>query len=106
MSVLRVEDAGGVRTLTMDRPDALNALDRELKEVLLAAIRGAARDTHVRALVLTGAGRAFCAGQDLRERGEGAPSLAEELRERYIPLVLAMRRLEKPIVAAVNGVAA
>ncbi|MGH2407273.1 MAG: enoyl-CoA hydratase-related protein [Candidatus Limnocylindrales bacterium] len=106
MSVLRVEDEAGVRTLTLDRPDALNALDRELKEVLLAAFRGAARDSHVRAVVLTGAGRAFCAGQDLRERGEGAPSLAEELRERYIPLVLAMRRLEKPIVAAVNGVAA
>jgi 2-(1,2-epoxy-1,2-dihydrophenyl)acetyl-CoA isomerase len=106
VSVLRVEDAAGVRTLTLDRPAALNALDRELKEVLLAAIRGAARDAHVRAVVLTGAGRAFCAGQDLRERGEGAPSLAEGLRDRYIPLVLAMRRLEKPIVAAVNGVAA
>jgi 2-(1,2-epoxy-1,2-dihydrophenyl)acetyl-CoA isomerase len=106
MSVLRVEDAGGVRTLTLDRPEALNALDRELKEVLLAALRGAARDAHVRAVVLTGAGRAFCAGQDLRER-EGSPaSLAEELHERYIPLVLAMRRLEKPIIAAVNGVAA
>ena len=106
MSVLRVEDEAGVRTLTLDRPEALNALDRELKEVLLAAFRGAARDAHVRAVVLTGAGRAFCAGQDLHERGEGAPSLGEELRVRYIPLVLAMRRLEKPIVAAVNGVAA
>jgi len=106
VSVLRVEDAAGVRTLTLDRPEALNALDRELKEVLLAAIRGAARDAHVRAVVLTGAGRAFCAGQDLRER-EGSPaSLAEELQERYIPLVLALRRLEKPIIAAVNGVAA
>jgi 2-(1,2-epoxy-1,2-dihydrophenyl)acetyl-CoA isomerase len=74
--------------------------------VLLAAFRGAARDAHVRAVVLTGAGRAFCAGQDLRERGEGAPSLTVELRERYIPLVMAIRRLEKPVVAAVNGVAA
>jgi len=106
VSVLRVEDHGGVRTLTLDRPAALNALDRELKEVLLAAVRGAARDAHVRAVVLTGAGRAFCAGQDLRERGDDAPSLAEELRERYAPLILAMRRLEKPVVAAVNGVAA
>ena len=107
MSVLRVEDAdAGVRTLTLDRPDALNALDRELKEVLLAALRAAARDRAVRALVLTGAGRAFCAGQDLRERGQGAPSLAVELRERYIPIIEALHRLEKPIVAAVNGVAA
>ncbi|MFI5255073.1 MAG: enoyl-CoA hydratase-related protein [Candidatus Limnocylindrales bacterium] len=104
--MLRVEDADGVRTLTLDRPEALNALDRELKEVLLAAVRGASLDPNVRALVLTGAGRAFCAGQDLRERGERAPSLADELRERYIPLILALRRLEKPIVAAVNGVAA
>ncbi|MET1232282.1 MAG: enoyl-CoA hydratase-related protein [Candidatus Limnocylindrales bacterium] len=107
MAVLRVEDHdAGVRTLTLDRPDALNALDRELKDVLLAALRGAARDRAVRAVVLTGAGRAFCAGQDLRERGDGAPSLAGELRERYIPIVEALHRLEKPVVAAVNGVAA
>ena len=107
MSVLRVEDAeAGVRTLILDRPDALNALDGELKGVLLAALRGAARDRSVRAVVLTGAGRAFCAGQDLRERGEGAPSLAVELRDRYIPIIEALRHLEKPIVAAVNGVAA
>jgi 2-(1,2-epoxy-1,2-dihydrophenyl)acetyl-CoA isomerase len=107
VSVLRVEDAElGVRTLTLDRPDALNALDRELKEVLLAALRAAARDREVRAVVLTGAGRAFCAGQDLRERGEGAPSMAIELRERYIPIIEAVARLEKPVIAAVNGVAA
>ncbi len=107
MSVLRVEDAEpGVRTLVLDRPDALNALDRELKAVLLAALRAAARDRAVRAVVLTGAGRAFCAGQDLRERGEGAPGLAVELRERYIPLIEALQRIEKPVVAAVNGVAA
>ena len=107
MSVLGVEDAaGGVRTLTLGRPEALNALDRELKEVLLAAFRGAARDAHVQAVVLTGAGRAFCAGQDLGERAEGGAGLDAELRQRYVPLVLAIRRLEKPVVAAVNGVAA
>jgi 2-(1,2-epoxy-1,2-dihydrophenyl)acetyl-CoA isomerase len=107
VSVLRVEDAqAGVRTLILDRPDALNALDRELKEVLLAALRAAARDEGVRAVVLTGAGRAFCAGQDLRERGPGAPSLATELSERYIPIIEALHRLEKPVVAAINGVAA
>jgi 2-(1,2-epoxy-1,2-dihydrophenyl)acetyl-CoA isomerase len=107
VSVLRVEDDGaGVRTLTLDRPDALNALDRELKAVLLAALRAASRERAVRAVVLTGAGRAFCAGQDLRDRGPGAPSLAVELRERYIPIIEAIRHLEKPVVAAVNGVAA
>ena len=107
MSILRVEDAEpGVRTLILDRPDALNALDGELKAVLLAALRAAARDRAVRVVVLTGAGRAFCAGQDLRERGDGAPGLAVELRERYIPLIEALQRIEKPVVAAVNGVAA
>ena len=107
MSVLRVDDAeSGVRILTLDRPEALNALDGELKEVLLAALRGTARDRSVRAVVVTGAGRAFCAGQDLRERGPGAASLESELRQHYIPIVEALQRLEKPVVAAVNGVAA
>jgi 2-(1,2-epoxy-1,2-dihydrophenyl)acetyl-CoA isomerase len=97
----------GVATITLDRPDALNALTRQLKEELLAAFRDAARDGHVRVVVLTGAGRAFCAGQDLKERLEpDAPPLEVELRERYNPLILAMRRLEKPIVGAINGVAA
>jgi 2-(1,2-epoxy-1,2-dihydrophenyl)acetyl-CoA isomerase len=107
VSGLRVEDAEpGVRTLTLDRPDALNALDAALKGALLAAFRSAARERAVRAVVLTGAGRAFCAGQDLRERGADAPSLTDELRRHYIPLIEAMVALEKPIVAAVNGVAA
>jgi 2-(1,2-epoxy-1,2-dihydrophenyl)acetyl-CoA isomerase len=78
-----------------------------MKQELLAAVRAAAKDPGVRAAILTGAGRAFCAGQDLKERLEpGAPPLGEELRERYNPIVLALRGLEKPVVAAVNGVAA
>ena len=99
--------SGGVLTLTLDRPDALNSFDRQMKEELLAALRDAARDASVRVVVLTGAGRAFSAGQDLKERAApGAADLSAELRERYNPLVLAIHRLEKPVIAAVNGVAA
>jgi 2-(1,2-epoxy-1,2-dihydrophenyl)acetyl-CoA isomerase len=104
---LRFEIADGVATITLDRPDALNALTIPLKHELLAALDRAASDTEVRAIVVTGAGRAFCAGQDLRERLEpGAPPLDVELRERYNPIILAMHRLDKPIVGAINGVAA
>lgn len=107
MADLRFEIADGVATLTLDRPDALNALTIPLKDELLAALRRAESEAAIRAIVLTGAGRAFCAGQDLRERlVPGAPPLDEEIRERYNPIVLAMRRLAKPIVGAINGVAA
>jgi 2-(1,2-epoxy-1,2-dihydrophenyl)acetyl-CoA isomerase len=104
---LRYEVADAIATIVLDRPDALNSLTVPLKEELLAAFREAGRDAAVRAVILTGAGRAFCAGQDLRERLEpDAVPLAMEIRERYNPLILAMRRLEKPIVGAINGVAA
>jgi len=107
MGDLRVDVADAVATLTLDRADALNSLTIPLKVELLATFRRLARDREVRAIVLTGAGRAFCAGQDLRERLEpGATPLATELRERYNPLILAMRTIEKPIVGAINGVAA
>ena len=107
MAELRVDSADGVATLTLDRPDALNSLTVPLKEDLARAFRSLGRDRAVRAVVLTGAGRAFCAGQDLRERLEpDAAPLATEVRERYTPIILAMRGLEKPIVGAVNGVAA
>jgi 2-(1,2-epoxy-1,2-dihydrophenyl)acetyl-CoA isomerase len=104
---LRVEVGDGVATITLDRPDALNALTIPLKEALRATFEGLGDDPAVRALVLTGAGRAFCAGQDLRERLEpDALPLAAEVRARYNPLLLVMRRLGKPIVGAINGIAA
>jgi 2-(1,2-epoxy-1,2-dihydrophenyl)acetyl-CoA isomerase len=107
MADLRVEVADAVATLTLDRPDALNSLTVPLKDELARTIRSLGRDAAVRAVVLTGAGRAFCAGQDLRERLEpDAAPLAAEVRERYAPIILAMRRLEKPIIGAINGVAA
>jgi len=104
---LRIEVDGAVATVILDRPEALNALTVPLKDELRAAFEGFAANGAVRAVVLTGAGRAFCAGQDLRERLEpGALPLADEIRARYNPLIRAMRGLPKPIVAAVNGVAA
>ena len=107
MAELRVETVDAVTTLTLDRADSLNSLTLGLKSELLQAVKSAGRDRAVRAVVITGAGRAFCAGQDLRERMEpDAAPLAVELRQRYNPIIIAMRRLEKPIVAAVNGVAA
>lgn len=107
MPDIRTEVADGVATVTLDRPDALNALTIPMKVELLAALKVLARDRTVRAVVLTGAGRAFCAGQDLKERLEpNAPPLTEELRQRYNPIIRAMREMDQPIVGAINGVAA
>ncbi len=104
---LRHEVADGIATITLDRPDARNALDATLKRELLAAIRTAGRDRATRVIVLTGEGSAFCAGQDLREAiSPGAPPLSTVLRGSYNPLILAMRGLDKPIIGAINGVAA
>jgi 2-(1,2-epoxy-1,2-dihydrophenyl)acetyl-CoA isomerase len=105
-SVLR-ETADGVLILTLNRPEALNSFTVEMKDDLLKALKDTARDREVRAILLTGAGRAFSAGQDLKERqGADVADLGTELRLRYNPIILAMRRLEKPIVGAINGVAA
>jgi 2-(1,2-epoxy-1,2-dihydrophenyl)acetyl-CoA isomerase len=106
-TTLRYEVADAIATITLDRPEALNALTIPMKTELLGALTAVARDRGVRAVVLTGAGRAFCAGQDLKERLEpDAVPLAVELRERYNPIITAMRRLDQPIVGAINGVAA
>jgi len=104
---VRYEVADAIATITLDRPDALNALTVPMKRELLAAFRSVGQDPGVRVAILTGAGRAFCAGQDLPERLQpDAAPLGDELRERYNPIVRAMRGLDKPIVGAINGVAA
>ena len=106
-TTLRYELVDAVATITLDRSDSLNALTVASKRELLAALGAVADDASVRAVVLTGAGRAFCSGQDLKERLEpDAAPLDVELRERYNPIVRSMRALDRPIVAAVNGVAA
>jgi 2-(1,2-epoxy-1,2-dihydrophenyl)acetyl-CoA isomerase len=106
-STLRYEVADAVATITLDRPEALNGLTVVAKQELLAAFDRASLDTVARAIVLTGAGRAFCSGQDLKERLEpDAAPLDVELRERYNPIIHAMRSIDRPIVGAINGIAA
>jgi 2-(1,2-epoxy-1,2-dihydrophenyl)acetyl-CoA isomerase len=108
MTLLASQD-GAVATLTLNRPDSLNALDVALKESLLGHLTELAGDDRVRAVVLAGAGRAFCVGQDLREHAESLASSAAPLdtvRVHYGPLVQALAGLPKPVVAAVRGMAA
>lgn len=108
--MLLVSDAGGVRTLTLNRPDSYNSFTAELKETLLAELRWAATEPSVRAIVITGAGRAFSAGQDLREHIEvlnaDGDAPMSTVDEHYNPLVRALTSLQKPVIAAVNGTAA
>ena len=104
-SPLLSEVADGVATLTLNRPDALNALNSQLRRELLAAIKAAARDEGTRAVVITGAGRGFCAGADLRG-GSDERAFRAVLTAEYNPLIEAIRSVPKPVVAAVNGVAA
>ena len=104
---LRIEVDGPVATLTLDRPEALNALTVPVKVGLREALESIAADRSIRTVILTGAGRAFCAGQDLAEREQpDAAPLDVELRERYNPIIRAIRSMGQPVIAAVNGVAA
>jgi 2-(1,2-epoxy-1,2-dihydrophenyl)acetyl-CoA isomerase len=110
-SPLRYERDGAVAILTLDRAEVLNAFNEALTEALSATIADCAADTSVRALVITGAGRAFSAGQDLDDRlamieKGGDLRLGDELRRRYHPVIAAIRTMRKPVIAAVNGVAA
>ncbi len=101
----RVERDDAVAIVTLDRPDALNAQTRASRRALLPDLRALAADEAVRCVVLTGAGRAFCAGQDLREPG-ALENVDETIRETYIPIVEALVGMPKPVVAAINGAAA
>jgi 2-(1,2-epoxy-1,2-dihydrophenyl)acetyl-CoA isomerase len=105
MAEVEIGREGGVLTITLNRPEVLNALTRETQKQLVGALKDARADD-VRAVVLTGAGRGFCVGQDLTEFREGADDISDRLRKNYHPTVLAIRSLEKPVIAAVNGPAA
>ena len=100
----------GVLLLTLHRPDVLNSFNARMAEELVSALRSAADDAEVRAVLITGSGRAFCAGQDLVEvtprDGDDMPDLGDVVARQYNPIVRAIRTLEKPVVCAVNGVAA
>lgn len=104
------ETNNGVLELTLNRPEVLNSFDRPMAQALQAELARAAEDPAIRAVLLTGAGRGFCAGQDLQEvlpQGDGPmPDISEVVRASYNPIILAIRHLEKPVICAVNGIAA
>ncbi|WP_238993075.1 enoyl-CoA hydratase-related protein [Jiangella aurantiaca] len=110
MSPVRYEVADGVGVITLDRPEAMNSLDTATKVALRDTVVAAESDDAVRAVVLTGSGRAFCVGQDLKEHAQalasGDSGLATTVREHYNPTVRTLLTMPKPVVAAVNGVAA
>ena len=106
VAVVDVTLEAGVLTITLNRPDVLNALNRDVHRGIFDALERARVDDSIRAVVITGAGRGFCVGQDLQEFAGGAGDVAQNLRENYHRNVLAIRALEKPVIAAVNGAAA
>lgn len=107
MSTLKQTIEHGVCTLTFNRPQVFNSFNKEMALELQAALDNCAVDEQVRVVVLTGEGRAFCAGQDLAEATDPqGPALQEIVAKHYNPIILKIRALEKPVIAAVNGVAA
>jgi len=116
--VLLYEKSDGIATITLNRPDSLNALNEEISLALQKAVADAAGDREVRCVVITGAGRAFSSGADLSDvdsadsrdsslsEGGRRPDLGSLLRHRYNPVILPIAQMEKPVVASLNGVAA
>ena len=102
MSEVLTERDGAVLTITLNRPEVFNAFNAALHAALRAALEEAA-DPGIRAVVITGAGRGFCAGQDLKEFQEVSGSIRERLEQTYHPNIRLIRGLEKPVIAAVNG---
>ncbi|HEX5608023.1 MAG TPA: enoyl-CoA hydratase-related protein [Candidatus Binatia bacterium] len=101
------EKQNGVATITLNRPQSLNAFIPQMNQEVLQALKDSERDQETRCVMITGAGRAFCAGQDLKGRTpEQKGSLGASLREKYNPMIRQIRQMEKIVIAAVNGVAA
>jgi 2-(1,2-epoxy-1,2-dihydrophenyl)acetyl-CoA isomerase len=107
MDTVSLERRGGELRITLNRPDVMNAWDKQFGVELRAAVEQAAEDDAVRAVVITGAGRGFSSGADLRAgfdpTPEGHPDVGSALRDRYHPIIAAVRRMPKPVLAAVNG---
>lgn len=111
LETVQVERDGGILTITLNRPHAFNACSNQLTADLADALRHAEIDDEVRVIILTGAGKAFNAGQDLAELKEryvngSTPGLGDDLRDRYNPIIRRICGMDKPVIAAVNGVAA
>jgi 2-(1,2-epoxy-1,2-dihydrophenyl)acetyl-CoA isomerase len=111
MSTITVQTADSICTITLNRPDVLNAFNDALTTELADAMKNAERDAAVRVIIITGAGRAFSSGQDLADlkdhyRPGYVPQLGDDLRRRYNPIIKRIREMEKPVIAVVNGVAA
>ena len=106
-NVVLTEQDGSVLSLTLNRPEVLNSITDEVLDAIAAGCHQAAADDSVRVVVITGAGRGFCSGQDLRAGLEsGDVDIRGHLRNHYVPMIRPMRDLEKPVIASVNGVAA
>jgi 2-(1,2-epoxy-1,2-dihydrophenyl)acetyl-CoA isomerase len=109
---ITVDIADNIGTMTLNRPDSLNSLNDQMTTELAAAVKQLHQAREVRCVILTGAGRAFCSGQDLADlktkysNPDFVPHLGDDLRRRYHPIVVGLRDLDKPVIAAVNGVAA
>ena len=104
MSTLLSQTDNGILTLTLNRPERVNAFNTEMIRELQNAFIQAAKDPQTRIIVLTGSGKAFSAGQDISElKGSGVISYSEHLEKTYNPLIIQIRRIEKPVMAAING---
>lgn len=105
---LLYEINNAVCTITLNRPDVFNSFNEELSAEIIEALKKAAKDETVRAVVITGAGKAFCSGQDLKDiKGKlGERSLGESVLRRYNPMILGIREMMKPVICRLNGVAA
>src|SRR3954453_4304531 len=104
--MILVDTHPGYRQITLNRPDRLNALQPEMADAIIAALDDAQADESCRAVLLTGAGRGFCAGQDLTAIAEADPDDIADLLDSYHPVIEKIRELSLPVVAAINGVAA